>query len=635
MKSITYENYLDKIWGGWVGKCAGGILGAPIEGFKCFHKIELSEKLFETNYPNDDLDLQVLWLDLVKQKGPRIDEYDMGEFWHEHVDFPWGEYGLAARNLKCGVLPPLSGQHNNDYWNRGMGSPIRSEIWGMLCAGDPEKAAQYAKMDSSIDHYGFSVEAEMFLSACEAIAFFESDIPVILKKAAALFPADNEIVNMYRKVVEFNTSSDYETTKGKIKSYFGDADFTSSPMNVAFAVHALLNFPAKMESVIKAVNLGHDSDCISATVGALLGTIIGYKNINPKWKEMIGDELLVSPQIKGINHASTISGLAKETAAAGVSFSTNLKTCTITGIQNEIKTSFEKRPVGIVQTAMKKREGDYKLVFGLLNYSGKKQKINLEFSSEHLELHFPKEKTIEANAEAKINVTAKVKGNIKPDLPCFNYVVKANNESVGNQTFQFGIPNYGEWLMMGPFIEDDKSLVPLHPKYPDHGLSSLPSIPYMNHDKLEREKEFLSAKQIDEVFKTGNFNKFPFLVEKISPAANQFELEKRVVGHGERTIYLATKIVVEAAKKEWVCFAGYAFITLFVNGKEVFRSTEIKRSWPMAFGELIELKKGENQIVFRLDCPVDDIKFQAGLKDFQGEHYHQSQWETHLIPTIN
>ena len=30
MRKITYKQYLDKIWGGWVGKCAGGILGAPI-----------------------------------------------------------------------------------------------------------------------------------------------------------------------------------------------------------------------------------------------------------------------------------------------------------------------------------------------------------------------------------------------------------------------------------------------------------------------------------------------------------------------------------------------------------------------------------------------------------------------------
>ena len=128
---------------------------------------------------------------------------------------------------------------------------------------------------------------------------------------------------------------------------------------------------------------------------------------------------------------------------------------------------------------------------------------------------------------------------------------------------------------------------------------------------------------------------YHFLFTSIQPAANQFELEKQFVGRGERTIYLSSKIYSEQAKKEWICYAGFAFITLWVNGKEIAKSTEIKRSWPMAFGELIDLKEGENIITFRLDCPIDTIKFQVGLKDFQGEHYHQSMWETQLIPTIS
>src|SRR6056297_1161769 len=115
MRKITYKQYLDKIWGGWVGKCAGGILGAPIEGYKCFNSIVFSEELFKTNYPNDDLDLQVLWLDLVKKKGPWIDENDLGQHWLHHVEFPWNEYGIAFRNMSMGIMPPLSGKHNNNY----------------------------------------------------------------------------------------------------------------------------------------------------------------------------------------------------------------------------------------------------------------------------------------------------------------------------------------------------------------------------------------------------------------------------------------------------------------------------------------------------------------------------------------
>jgi ADP-ribosylglycohydrolase len=633
MKKITYEKYLDKIRGGWIGKCAGGILGAPIEGFKCFHNIQLSEKLFVTNYPNDDLDLQVLWLDLVKQKGPWIDENDLGQFWHEHVDFPWGEYGLAARNLRCGQRPPLSGKHNNDYWNRGMGSPIRSEIWGMLCAGNPEKAAYYAKMDSSLDHVGFSVEAEMFLSACEALAFFESDIQNLLKKAVSIFPSKSEITNMYNKVVEFNSNSDYDTAKGKIKSYFGDADFTSSPMNVAFAVHALLNFPVVMESVMEAVNLGHDSDCISATVGALLGTIIGYKNIDPKWKKFIGDELLVSPQIQGINYASTISELAVQTASAGLSFGKLLGIFEAENVSIPVKTDYKRKNIGVIQEDLEKWGNTFKLAFELRNYTETVKTVSVHLESEILNFSAKQEILIPGNKKKKITFTAEARKLLnQPSYFPYKIVLKAENEML---SYDFGIPNYGEWLMIGPFIEDDKNAIPMHPVYPDHGLASLPSIPYMNHDLLATGKTFVSHQQIQDILKKRNFNALPFLVKQLQPPANQLELEKQFVGRGERTIYLVTKIITKNACQKWLCYAGRAFITLWVNGKEIAKSTVIKRSWPMAYGELIDLNEGENILTFRLDCPIDSIKFQAGLKDFQGEHFHQSQWETELIPTIN
>jgi hypothetical protein len=187
---LDYNTYLDKVLGGWTGKSAGGILGAPIEGYKRFNNIELSEKLFETNYPNDDLDLQVLWLDMVKKIGPSIRSTDFGDYWKNHVNFPWNEYGIATRNLKLGVYPPQSGVHNNWYWKESMGCPIRSEIWGMLCPGMPEEAAFYARMDASLDHDDFSVHAEMFLAACEAEAFYLSDPREIIEKVLTLFDPD-------------------------------------------------------------------------------------------------------------------------------------------------------------------------------------------------------------------------------------------------------------------------------------------------------------------------------------------------------------------------------------------------------------------------------------------------------------
>lgn len=34
MYSITYKEFLDKVYGCWYGKCLGGAAGAPVEGIK-------------------------------------------------------------------------------------------------------------------------------------------------------------------------------------------------------------------------------------------------------------------------------------------------------------------------------------------------------------------------------------------------------------------------------------------------------------------------------------------------------------------------------------------------------------------------------------------------------------------------
>ena len=52
----------------------------------------------------------------------------------------------------------------------------------------------------------------------------------------------------------------------------------------------------------------------------MLGILLGYEGIGERWRTLIGDTLVVSPQIVGIEHASTITGLARETAEAGLAF---------------------------------------------------------------------------------------------------------------------------------------------------------------------------------------------------------------------------------------------------------------------------------------------------------------------------
>ena len=131
---LSYEDYLDKVYGGWIGKSMGGAAGARFEGYKGWIEIDKYELIPDEIPPNDDLDLQVLWLKVLEEKGVVA---DVGRFlvaaWVEGCWYPFNEYGhLPAQFLRPGIHPPLSGKFTNQFWESGMGCPIRSEIWGYV-----------------------------------------------------------------------------------------------------------------------------------------------------------------------------------------------------------------------------------------------------------------------------------------------------------------------------------------------------------------------------------------------------------------------------------------------------------------------------------------------------------------------
>ncbi|MDD3925649.1 MAG: ADP-ribosylglycohydrolase family protein, partial [bacterium] len=64
------DRYSDKIYGCWLGKSIGGTMGLQMEGSEEFltGPLELPCRM----EANDDLDLQLVWLDLLNEKGVRI-----------------------------------------------------------------------------------------------------------------------------------------------------------------------------------------------------------------------------------------------------------------------------------------------------------------------------------------------------------------------------------------------------------------------------------------------------------------------------------------------------------------------------------------------------------------------------------
>lgn len=311
---LNEKDYYSKVYGGWMGKNIGGTLGAPMEGDKQLMNLTFYSEIFDAPIPNDDLDLQLVWLHALEQYGVRLAAQELGQEWLEHVFFPYDEYGYALTNLRKGLLPPLSGSFNNPFTNC-MGSPIRSEIWAMVAPGVPGLAAWYAYQDAIVDHAGGEgVYGEMFFAAIESAAFIISNVDILLDIGLSCIPTD---CRTYRAVKDLRKwheeGKDWLESRELILKYYGCDNFSDAPQNIAFTILGWLYGDDFGDAIIKAVNCGYDTDCTGATLGAILGIIGGKESIPNEWIAPIGDKIAVSPQVKGFDAPVNLEELTQRT----------------------------------------------------------------------------------------------------------------------------------------------------------------------------------------------------------------------------------------------------------------------------------------------------------------------------------
>jgi ADP-ribosylglycohydrolase len=301
------DRYADRVMACWLGKAVGGTLGMPFEGRDGPLDLDFYRPVPTEMLPNDDLDLQVVWACVINQlETARVDRHILAQGWLDHVTFPWDEYGVAIRNLKNGLKPPLTGSFDNWFIN-GMGSPIRSEIWACLAPGNPELAAAYAKEDACVDHAAEGICGEMFFAALESLAFVESNYDVLLDRSLAILPATSIV---RRAVGDTRTwwaqTRDWMSVRDSILRDYGHENFTDAPMNIAFTILGWLAAEGDFgRAICIAVNCGKDTDCTGATVGALMG-ILDPDCIPEKWLAPIGRDLVLSSGIVGLQAPASL-----------------------------------------------------------------------------------------------------------------------------------------------------------------------------------------------------------------------------------------------------------------------------------------------------------------------------------------
>lgn len=311
---INTELYKDKLLACFTGKNIGGTVGFPFEFIRQTNVIDGYDKSLSFPMPNDDLDLQLLWLIALEEKGCNLSSSILEEYWQRYLTPHWAEYGVSKVNMRTGVQAPMSGTVNNSQYKHSNGAWIRSEIWACLCPGAPEWAANLAVEDAILDHgNGEGVWGEVFCAAMQSIAFIQPDTELLVEQAMAFIPQESglyaavaDALDCYRQGLSLEEARDrmlslHRGQYGKgcsvedlAKGFDNGPIGYDCPLNVAIVVLGLLYGEGNFDKMIKStIFFGEDTDCTVGTAAATFGLMHGTAAIDPKWSEPIGDKITV------------------------------------------------------------------------------------------------------------------------------------------------------------------------------------------------------------------------------------------------------------------------------------------------------------------------------------------------------
>lgn len=303
MICFNKEALRDRVYACWLGKNIGGTMGTPYEGSREMNDIQGFNSKPGQPLPNDDLDLQLVWLKALAEVGPlKLDAKALGEYWLTYIGPPWNEYGICKANMQMGVVPPMSGELNNEDWKHSNGAWIRTEVWACTHPAMPEKAIRFAYEDACVDHgYGEGTYAAIFVAAIQSAAFVVSDLDELVEIGLSKIPADCRVARSVNIVYDcFGRGMDWKQAREAVVADSADLGWFQAPANVAFAILGMKYGGCDFKkSMIIAINCGDDTDCTGATVGATLGIMYGMKAIPEDWRAYIGDDLVTISIIKG------------------------------------------------------------------------------------------------------------------------------------------------------------------------------------------------------------------------------------------------------------------------------------------------------------------------------------------------
>lgn len=361
LEPLVYDNMLrERLHGGWLGRCAGMVLGKPFESDPFITKPQATldylkaasafplddyaphdeqalaaigaEKLpFPDSHrgrvrfveSDDDIRYTLMGLDLLEQHGLAVDTADVARWWTHRLPsaylFTAEEAALRNLFLLHGHFEPhqLSAEQLKatatwlNPYREWIGAQIRADGWALACPGRPTLAAELAWRDARLSHVKNGIYGEMYCAAMIAAAPV-CDAPYqIVAAGLAEIPARCRLTEAIQAVIGYceHADGDVESAVKWLWDTFGHYHWVHTINNAAVVTLALLLGDGDFTRTIGlAVMAGWDSDCNGATAGCVAGALLGANRLPKHWTKPLNNTVM--SELPGF-HPIAIDALAQ------------------------------------------------------------------------------------------------------------------------------------------------------------------------------------------------------------------------------------------------------------------------------------------------------------------------------------
>ena len=325
-KSFDAKLYAERLAGAFFGRMAGCTLGAIVEGWSIEAMREWADWTGDAfppvNYwssikrPNekrygvsacydytlpgmkfvpvdDDVTYTILGLLIAEDYGLDFTVEDIGAAWLKYLPYACTAEEVALDNLRAGIDARKAAETDNPFiqW---IGADIRSDPWGYLAPGLPEKAADMAWTDAWISHRRNGIYGEMYFSAVVAAAFAVKDSVEALKLGLAEIPKDCLLAKDVAWALERGkTIKDYAEARKAVDERLGGMSGVHTNNNACLTIFGLMIGGSDFTRCIgETVAMGYDNDCTAATVGSIFGAAYGLEAIPGYWYRPFNNKVL-------------------------------------------------------------------------------------------------------------------------------------------------------------------------------------------------------------------------------------------------------------------------------------------------------------------------------------------------------